>query len=569
MTTSTEISLPAIVQTFVNNGTLKREDAARAVRDATDRKKPIVTHMLERRLVDSVELARACSNQYGMSFVDLDAINISLEMKQLISEDMMRKLMAVPLFTIGGALIIAVSDPHYSFELNDVKVTTKLVPEPVIVEHSKLQKIVYGSDGSDGVAAGLVITSEAHSQDLVVGTKTLEKKDDEQDDSGVDVTKFVNELLSHAIKKGVSDIHIEPYEKILRVRFRIDGILQVVSMPPKTIARKLTSRIKVMSELNSSERRIPQDGRIHFQLNAEKFIDFRVNTLPTLYGEKIVMRILDSDTASLGIDNLGFDDKQKADLMGAIAKPDGMMLVTGPTGSGKTVTLYACLNLLNTSEKNISTAEDPAEIQVPGINQVNVNEKVGLTFSSALRAFLRQDPDIIMVGEIRDLESAEISIKAAQTGHLVLSTLHTNSAPETLTRLLNMGIPPFNIASTVHLIIAQRLARRLCKSCKRPADIPPEVLIQAGFKEEELEGLEIFEAEGCGDCSNGYKGRVGIYQVMPISPRMEKLVMENGNAIELAKLSQEEKVNDLRQSALEKVRQGVTTIAEVERVTKD
>ena len=569
MTTSAEISLPAIVQTFIDNGKLKREDAVRALRDAKDRKKPIVTHMLERRLVDSVELARACSNQYGMSFVDLDAINISVEMKQLIPEDMMRKLMAVPLFTIGGALIIAVSDPHYSFELNDIKVTTKLVPEPVIVEHSKLQKIVYGSDGSDGVAAGLVITSEAHSQDLVVGTKTLEKADDEQDDSGVDVTKFVNELLSHAIKKGVSDIHIEPYEKILRVRFRIDGILQVVSMPPKTIARKLTSRIKVMSELNSSERRIPQDGRIHFRMGEDKFIDFRVNTLPTLYGEKIVMRILDSDTAALGIDNLGFDEKQKGDLMEAIAKPDGMMLVTGPTGSGKTVTLYACLNLLNTSEKNISTAEDPAEIQVAGINQVNVNEKVGLTFSSALRAFLRQDPDIIMVGEIRDLETAEISIKAAQTGHLVLSTLHTNSAPETLTRLLNMGIPPFNIASTVHLIIAQRLARRLCKHCKKPADIPPEVLKQAGFKEAELSELKIFEADGCGECSNGYKGRVGIYQVMPISPKMEKLVMENGNAIELAKLSQEEKVNDLRQSALEKVRQGVTTIAEVERVTKD
>ena len=569
MTTSAQISLPAIVQTFVNNGKMKLEDAIRAVRDAKDRKKPIVTHLLERQLIDSVELARACSNQYGMSFVDLDAINISGEMKQLIPEDMMRKLMAVPLFKIGGALIIAVSDPHYSFELNDIKVTTKLVPEPVIVEHSKLQKIVYGSDGSDGVAAGLVITSEAHSQDLVVGTKTLEQSDDEKDDSGVDVTKFVNELLSHAIKKGVSDIHIEPYEKILRVRFRIDGILQVVSMPPKTIARKLTSRIKVMSELNSSERRIPQDGRIHFKMSEDKFIDFRVNTLPTLYGEKIVMRILDSDTASLGIDNLGFDDRQKNALMEAIAKPDGMMLVTGPTGSGKTVTLYACLNLLNTSEKNISTAEDPAEIQVPGINQVNVNEKVGLTFSSALRAFLRQDPDIIMVGEIRDLETAEISIKAAQTGHLVLSTLHTNSAPETLTRLLNMGIPPFNIASTVHLIIAQRLARRLCKSCKKPADIPSEVLKQAGFKEEELADLTVFEAQGCGSCSNGYKGRVGIYQVMPISPRMEKLVMENGNAIELANLAQEEKVNDLRQSALEKVRQGVTTIAEVERVTKD
>ena len=569
MTTSTDTSLPAIVQLFVNSGKLKREDAARAVKDAAERKKPIVTHMLERRLVGSAELAQACSNQYGMSLVDLDAIEISGEMKQLIPEDMMRKLMAVPLFTIGGALIVAVSDPHFSFELNDIKVTTKLVPEAVIVEHEKLQKIVFGSGGSDGIAAGLVITSEAHSQDLVVGTKTLEQNNDDTNDAGVDVTKFVNELLSHAIKKGVSDIHVEPYEKILRVRFRIDGILQVVSMPPKAIARKLTSRIKVMSELNSSERRIPQDGRIHFQMGEDKYIDFRVNTLPTLYGEKIVMRILDSDTAALGIENLGFDDKQKSDLMASIAKPDGMMLVTGPTGSGKTVTLYACLNLLNTSEKNISTAEDPAEIQVPGINQVNVNEKVGLTFSSALRAFLRQDPDIIMVGEIRDLETAEISIKAAQTGHLVLSTLHTNSAPETLTRLLNMGIPPFNIASTVHLIIAQRLARRLCKHCKKPADLPEKALIQSGFKKEELASLKIFEADGCGECSNGYKGRVGIYQVMPISPKMEKLVMENGNAIELAALAQIEKINDLRQSALDKVRQGVTTIAEVERVTKD
>ncbi|PWR00103.1 type IV-A pilus assembly ATPase PilB [Leucothrix pacifica] len=569
MTTSTESTLPAIVQTFVNNGKLDGDTAARAVRDASDRKKPIVTHLLDRQIVDSIELATACSNQYGLSFVDLDAITIAPEMQDLIPDDMMKRLMAVPLFTIGGALIVAIADPHYSFELGDIKVTTKLVPEPVIVEHNKLRKLIFGSDSGEDMAAGLSITSQAHSQDLVVGTSTLQKKDEEDDDEGTDVTKFVNELLSHAIKKGVSDIHIEPYEKILRVRYRIDGILQVVSMPPKGIARKMTSRIKVMAELNSSERRIPQDGRIHFQVGEDKFIDFRVNTLPTLYGEKIVMRILDSDTASLGIDNLGFDDKQKADLMAAIAKPDGMMLVTGPTGSGKTVTLYACLNLLNTSEKNISTAEDPAEIQVPGINQVNVNDKVGLTFSSALRAFLRQDPDIIMVGEIRDLETAEISVKAAQTGHLVLSTLHTNSAPETLTRLLNMGIPPFNIASTVHLIVAQRLARRLCKSCKQPADIPADVLTQIGFSPDELDDLTIYEANGCGECSGGYKGRVGIYQVMPISANMEKLVMENGNALELAELAQSENINDLRQSALDKVRQGITTLAEVERVTKD
>lgn len=569
MSASAAHKLPTIVQSFVNSGKLHSDTAVRAVRDATERKQPIVSHMLDRQLVDPVELAVACSNQYGLSFVDLDAINIATETKDLIPEDMMKRLMVAPLFTIGGALVVAIADPHYSTELNDVKVTTKLVPEPVIVEREKLRKLIFGSDNGEDMAAGLVITSQAHSQDLVVGTATLKKNDEEDDDEGTDVTKFVNELLSHAIKKGVSDIHIEPYEKILRVRYRIDGILQVVSMPPKGIARKMTSRIKVMAELNSSERRVPQDGRIHFQVGEDKFIDFRVNTLPTLYGEKIVMRILDSDTASLGIENLGFDDKQKEDLLAAIAKPDGMMLVTGPTGSGKTVTLYACLNLLNTSEKNISTAEDPAEIQVPGINQVNVNDKVGLTFSSALRAFLRQDPDIIMVGEIRDLETAEISVKAAQTGHLVLSTLHTNSAPETLTRLLNMGIPPFNIASTVHLIVAQRLARRLCKHCKKPADIPDETLMQIGFKSAELKELTIYEAVGCGECSNGYKGRVGIYQVMPISPAMEKLVMENGNALELATLAQSENINDLRQSALDKVRQGIITLAEVERVTKD
>ncbi len=569
MPTNTDLKLPTIVQTFVDTGELNREDAIRAVRDASDRKKPIVTHMLERQLVNPMELAVACSNQYGLSLVDLDAVDIPIEIQQLIPEEMMRKLMAVPLFQIGGALFIAVSDPHYSFELGDIKVTTKLVPEPVIVEHDKLCKMVFGADRGEDVATGLVISSTSHTQDLVVGTATLKKKDEDDDDEVIDVTKFVNELLSHAIKKGVSDIHIEPYEKILRVRFRIDGILQVVSMPPKGISRKLTSRIKVMAELNSSERRIPQDGRIHFQMGEDKFIDFRVNTLPTLYGEKIVMRILDSDTASLGIENLGFSAKQKEDLLNAIAIPDGMVLVTGPTGSGKTVTLYACLNLLNSSEKNISTAEDPAEIQVAGINQVNINDKVGLTFASALRAFLRQDPDIIMVGEIRDLPTAEISIKAAQTGHLVLSTLHTNSAPETLTRLLNMGIPPFNIASTVHLIVAQRLGRRLCKHCKRPADLPHDTLIDMGFLESELDTLTVYEAVGCGQCSNGYKGRVGIYQVMPISEDMEKLVMENGNAIELAALAQTENISDLRQSALDKVREGVTTIDEVERVTKD
>ncbi len=562
-------TLPGILNTLIEENKLSFEVASKANVEATERKKPIVTYLLEKQLVAPYCMAMVCANEYGLSVVDLDAINITAEIKALVPPETLRKMNMIPLFNIANALFVGVADPHHLEHMGDLKFATEMVPEAVLVEYDKFQNILYGSSKVDSVASGMSISSETEAQDLVVETYDLEKKEEDSDDHGVDVTHFVDELLTHAISKGVSDIHVEPYEKILRVRYRIDGILQVVSMPPKGIARKLTSRIKVMSRLNSSERRIPQDGRIHFQVDDDKYIDFRVNTLPTLYGEKIVMRILDSDTASLGIENLGFDDKQKDDLMSAIAKPDGMVLVTGPTGSGKTVTLYACLNILNTSEKNISTAEDPAEIQVPGINQVNVNEKVGLTFAATLRAFLRQDPDIIMVGEIRDLETAEISVKAAQTGHLVLSTLHTNSAPETLTRLVNMGVPPFNIASSVHLIVAQRLARRLCKSCKRPANIPNETLLQLGFKEEELESLVIYEPKGCGDCSGGYKGRVGIYQVMPISEEMSRIVMEGGNALELADQAKKENINNLRQSGIDKVRQGITSLAELERVTKD
>jgi len=481
----------------------------------------------------------------------------------------MRKAQLYPLFRMGKALTVAVADPFFLSRLSDVRFATELMPEPVIVEYSKLQSLLNPNSSDDSVNSGMSISSDAAAQDMVVETVDLESEEEEED-SGVDVTQFVNELLMHAINKKVSDVHIEPYEKILRVRFRLDGMLQVVSMPPKSLARRMTSRIKVMAQLNTSERRVPQDGRIHFRVGEDKHIDFRVNTLPTLYGEKIVMRILDSDTAALGIDVLGFDEKQKNDLLLALEKPDGMILVTGPTGSGKTVTLYAGLNILNTSERNISTAEDPAEIQVPGINQVNVNNKVGLTFASALRAFLRQDPDIIMVGEIRDLETAEISVKAAQTGHLLLSTLHTNSAPETLTRLINMGVPAFNIASAVHLIVAQRLARRLCKQCKSLVeDVPKQALVQLGFDEEEVDSIEIFEPVGCGDCSNGYKGRVGIYQVMPISPEMQTMIMNDANSLEIAIQAKKEKVKDLRQSGLTKVREGVTSLAELERVTKD
>lgn len=567
MAETANVKLPGILLTLVKHNKLTKSVASKAMAEATARSKPLVTHLIQKKLVSPYEMSILCADEFGLSFVDLESVDITPEITALVPSETLIKINMVPLFNIANALFVGVADPHYLKNIGDLKFATEMVPEPVLVEYDKLQRILHGSSDVDSVASGMSISSDTEAQDLVVETSTLKQEDD--DDHGVDVTHFVNELLSHAISKGVSDIHVEPYEKILRVRYRIDGILQVVSMPPRGIARKLTSRIKVMSQLNSSERRIPQDGRIHFQVSQDKFIDFRINTLPTLYGEKIVMRILDSDTAALGVENLGFDDKQKADLLTAIAKPDGMVLVTGPTGSGKTVSLYACLNILNTSEKNISTAEDPAEIQVPGINQVNVNEKVGLTFASTLRAFLRQDPDIIMVGEIRDIETAEISIKAAQTGHLVLSTLHTNSAPETLTRLINMGVPPFNIASSVHLIVAQRLARRLCKHCKQPADIPDHTLIQLGFNEQELKSLVIYEPKGCTECSGGYKGRVGIYQVMPISPVMAKMVMEGGNALELADQAQAESVNDLRQSGLEKVRQGVTSLAELERVTKD
>ena len=569
MSTVQSKNLPSLLKKLVADQKLTQEVAEKAVIDSTERGISITTHLAQRKLVDETVLAVYNSKEFGLSLVDLGTVDIAMDVEVLLPKDMMRKAQLYPLFRMGKALTVAVADPFFLSKLSDVRFATELMPEPVIVEYSKLQSLINPNSNEESITAGMSISSDAAAQDMVVETADLESEE-EEDDSGVDVTQFLNELLMHAINKKVSDIHIEPYEKILRVRFRLDGMLQVVSMPPKSLARRMTSRIKVMAQLNTSERRVPQDGRIHFRVGDDKHIDFRVNTLPTLYGEKIVMRILDSDTAALGIDVLGFDDKQKTDLLSALEKPDGMILVTGPTGSGKTVTLYAGLNILNTSERNISTAEDPAEIQVPGINQVNVNPKVGLTFASALRAFLRQDPDIIMVGEIRDLETAEISVKAAQTGHLLLSTLHTNSAPETLTRLINMGVPAFNIASAVHLIVAQRLARRLCKTCKALVeDVPKQALVQLGFDEDEVDSIEIYEPVGCGDCSNGYKGRVGIYQVMPISTEMQTMIMNDANSLEIAIQAKKENIKDLRQSGLTKVREGVTSLAELERVTKD
>ncbi|MEE9350942.1 MAG: type IV-A pilus assembly ATPase PilB [Thiotrichaceae bacterium] len=575
MTVADTIVFPSLVKRLLDQGKISHEDASTAVAEAQAENTPIATYLMQRRLVSQEDIALMCSAEYGLNIADVDAIEITDDVKDVLPLDQARKLQLLPIFKLGKGIHVGVADPHYLSNLDDIKFATGLVAEPVIIEYNKLQALLRNSTGDssdDAERIGMTVSSKTAEQDLAIDTYELEsenEEEEEEEDSGIDIVKFVNELLSHAISKGVSDIHVEPYEKLLRIRYRIDGILQVIATPPKKISRRLTARVKVMSRLNMSEKRKPQDGRIHFRVAEDKFIDFRVSTLPTLYGEKIVMRILDSSSASLGVDMLGFEAEQKKALLNAISKPDGMILVTGPTGSGKTVTLYTALNILNSSEKNIATAEDPCEIQLPGINQVNVDPKAGLTFAAALKSFLRQDPDIIMVGEIRDLDTADIAMKAAQTGHLVLSTLHTNSAPETLTRMINMGVKPFNIASTVHLIVAQRLARRLCKTCKEPVNVPEEALLTLGFSKEELPSLKLFGPVGCNACSSGYKGRVGIYQIMPISQTMGRMVMDGKNAMDIADQAQEEGISDLRQSALKKARNGLISLQELERVTKD
>ena len=569
---TSSIPLPGLARQLVVQNLLDKELATQSVQKARIEKVSLVEWLIRSRIVSTQNVAYAASLEYGLSMVDLDQITILPLISNLLSQDQMRKLNLVPLFQRGKNLIVGLADPTYLTNLDDVKFATGLVPEPVFVEFDKLQRFLQVDDGMMGHAAtpasGRTSSSApdpAAAKEIALDVRDLKSKDDEDPA----VIEFVDKLLAHGIKSKASDIHIEVFEKNMRIRYRIDGILQVVATPPNDSAQQLISRIKVLARMNISERRVPQDGRIRFTVSDQKKIDFRVNTLPTLFGEKVVMRILDSSNATLGVEKLGFDPKQQHDFMKALERPDGMILVTGPTGSGKTVTLYTGLGMLNTPEKNISTAEDPAEINMPGVNQVNVNARVGLTFAEALRSFLRQDPDIIMVGEIRDLETAEISIKAAQTGHLVLSTLHTNSAPETLTRLMNMGVPPFNIASSVHLIIAQRLARRLCEKCKKPADIPAEVLLKMGFQQEELNALKLYDPVGCSECSRGYKGRVGIYQVMPISAEMGRMIMNGKNSLEIAEQASKEGILDLRRSALNKVRQGITSLAELERVTSD
>ncbi len=532
--------------------------------------KPLVQVLLDESIATPLQVARASAEEFGFPMLDLAAFDAEFLPSDLIDEDLLTKHHALPLIKRSNVVYVAIADPMNVVALDELKFKTNLTAEAIIVEddklHAMIKQVLDTADNNWAGGADL----EDDLEDLQVGledTQVQQSATAEIDDTPV--VRFVNSTLLNAIRRGASDIHFEIYEKVFRVRFRMDGILHEVAKAPHSLAQRVIARVKVMSRMDISERRIPQDGRIKLKISEKRAIDFRVNTCPTLYGEKIVLRILDPNSAKLGIDALGYDEEQKKLYLDALSKPYGMILVTGPTGSGKTVSLYTGLNILNTPDRNISTAEDPAEINMMGVNQVNVNPKVGLTFANALRAFLRQDPDVIMVGEIRDLETAEIAIKAAQTGHLVLSTLHTNDAPQTLTRLANMGVPSYNIASSVSLIIAQRLGRKLCDHCKATHDVPRDVLLAEGFAEGEIGSFPIYRAVGCDKCTGGYKGRVGIFQVMPISEEMGRIIMENGNALELAEQAKKEGIKDLRESGLDKVRAGLTSLEEINRVTKD
>jgi type IV pilus assembly protein PilB len=568
--TNPTIHLGGLARRLVMDGLLDEATALDAHEKSIKKRQHFVSYLVSNKILKSSEIALSGSQEFGVPLFDLKAMDIESAPVHLVSDKLIHQHHALPLFKRGNRLYIAVSDPTNLAAIDEFKFHTGINTEAVLVEERKLEKII--EEALEKMDTTMSDLMDADLDNLDVSAVDGENQDGDVTESDIDdtpVVRFVNKVLLDAINKGASDIHLEPYEKEFRVRFRHDGVLHEVTNPPRSLAMRIVARLKVMSRMNIAERRVPQDGRIKMQLSKNRAIDFRVNTLPTLYGEKVVLRILDSSSAQLGVDVLGFEEDQKKLYMDAIKKPYGMVLVTGPTGSGKTVSLYTGLNILNTPDVNISTCEDPVEINMVGINQVNVNPKAGLDFATALRAFLRQDPDIVMVGEIRDLETAEIAVKAAQTGHLVLSTLHTNDAPQTLTRLANMGVPPYNIASAVHLIMAQRLARRLCEKCKKERDIPDEALLKAGFREDQLKGLKIYGPVGCDVCTGGYKGRVGIYQVMPVSEEMGRLIMEGGNSMQLEAQADKEGVDDLRASGLRKVASGITSLEEVDRVTKE
>jgi len=567
--TTSNVHLSGLARKLVLDGLIEQEAAQQAHQDALKEKMPLVSYLVTNDIVPGEKIAHVASQEFGIPLIDIENVEIDPDITKLVKENLVQKHHALPLFKRGKRLYIGVSDPTNLLALDEIKFAVSMNTEAILVEEKKLAKAIESAlEDAEGGLGDMDDDDFDNLDDLEVA----EDSTDEEDDVDIDdapVVRFVNKVLLDAIKKGGSDLHFEPYEKFYRVRFRIDGVLEEVAKPPLALTMKIAARIKVMSRLDVSERRVPQDGRIKLKLSKTKAIDFRVSTCPTLFGEKIVMRILDSDAAALQIDQLGYEDHQKEIFLSNLHKPYGMFLVTGPTGSGKTVSLYTGINILNQVDINISTAEDPVEINLPGVNQVQVDERTGMTFEKALKAFLRQDPDIILVGEIRDLGTAGIAVKAAQTGHMVMSTLHTNDAPQTLTRLQDMGIQAFAVATSINLITAQRLLRRLHPDYKKKAELPKEVLLDEGFTEEEIAaGITLYEpGDGGSDCPSGYKGRAGIYQVMPISDALKRLIIEGSNAVQLADQALSEGIWDIRKSGLAKALQGATSLTEVNRVT--
>ncbi len=571
-TANPTVFLTGLARKLVDEGLLEEAAAETALAAADKEKIPFVTHLVSKNLVEAKAIAVCASADFGIPVFDLDSLDLEMAATKLVGEKLIRKHHSLPLYKRGQRLYVAVSDPTNFQGLDEIKFNVGLSTEAILVEEDKLTKTIEKVLEEQEEVTGLDDFGDDDLDDLDLISDEDEAAEEAGSDTEIDdapVVRYVNKLLLDAINKGASDLHFEPYEKKYRIRFRVDGILKEVAQAPISMARKIAARIKVVSALDISEKRVPQDGRMKLKFG-KRAIDFRVSTCPMLFGEKIVMRILDPSSAQLGIEMLGYEPEQQAIFEENLAKPYGMLLITGPTGSGKTVSLYTGINIINNPDINISTAEDPAEIVLEGVNQVNVNVKQGLTFAVALKSFLRQDPDVILIGEIRDLETGEIAIKAAQTGHMVMATLHTNDAPQTVTRLLNMGIPSYNIASALNLIIAQRLTRRLCKHCKKPMEVPEPALVEEGFTEEQIkEGITIYGPVGCDQCTEGYKGRAGIYQVMPISEEMAKLIMSEATALDLAAQAESEGINDLRKSGLLKVIQGITSLDEVNRVTKE
>ena len=568
------VGITGIARRLVQDGAMDEAAAREAMAKAGEAKVPLAQWIAEKKLVSAAAMAAANSVEFGMPVIDATAFDPTHNAMKLVSEELVQKHNVLPLFKRGSKLFVGTSNPTQTAHLAEIQFHTNLVVEPILVDEEQIRRVLEQWQNLSGQISGDLGSDDEE------GLDNLEASIGDEDagsESGVDakgddtpVVKFVNKVLIDAIRRGASDIHFEPYETDYRVRLRIDGLLKSVAKAPVKLSPRIAARLKVMAQLDIAEKRVPQDGRIKLNLSKTKQIDFRVSTLPTLFGEKVVLRILDGSAAKLGIDKLGYEPDQQALFEAAIQKPYGMVLVTGPTGSGKTVSLYTALGILNDDVRNISTVEDPVEIRLPGVNQVQQNTKRGMTFAAALRSFLRQDPDVIMVGEIRDLETAEIAIKAAQTGHMVLSTLHTNDAPQTIARLMNMGIAPYNITSSVTLVIAQRLARRLCTKCRKPQELPVNALLAEGFTQAEIDaGFTLYQAVGCDDCTEGYKGRTGIYQVMPMSDEIQAIVLAGGNAMQIAEVAQQAGVRDLRQSALMKARNGITSLAEINRVTKD